>query len=109
MLLLLFSGPTAQPTAAPPTPDGPCGVDQSTCRDGQCIPRDYRCDGDLDCRDGSDEYNCGTPAPCEPNEFVCDNLFCAQKIWRCDGDDDCGDGSDERDCRKYHQPILTFF
>ncbi|XP_072040765.1 basement membrane-specific heparan sulfate proteoglycan core protein-like [Amphiura filiformis] len=87
------TGPTTQ---APPV--GPCGANQATCRNGECIARDYICDGDYDCADRSDEYNCGTPAPCEPNEFRCSNGFCAQKIWICDGDDDCGDGSDERDC-----------
>uniref|UniRef100_A0A8C3FQN0 Heparan sulfate proteoglycan 2 n=1 Tax=Chrysemys picta bellii TaxID=8478 RepID=A0A8C3FQN0_CHRPI len=64
----------------------------------QCIPRDYLCDGERDCLDGSDELSCGTPIPCEPNEFKCRNGHCALKLWRCDGDNDCVDGSDEVDC-----------
>ncbi|KAG7472084.1 hypothetical protein MATL_G00104850 [Megalops atlanticus] len=77
---------------------GPCKADQATCQNGECIPRDYLCDGERDCTDGSDEIKCGTPSPCEPNEFKCQNGRCALKLWRCDGDNDCGDNSDESYC-----------
>ncbi|XP_042159700.1 basement membrane-specific heparan sulfate proteoglycan core protein isoform X7 [Oncorhynchus tshawytscha] len=98
------------PTPTPPTttpikkstrplgPLGPCKVDQATCQNGECVPRDYLCDGERDCSDGSDEFRCGTPSPCEPNEFKCKNGRCALKLWRCDGDNDCEDNSDETDC-----------
>ncbi|XP_066547238.1 basement membrane-specific heparan sulfate proteoglycan core protein isoform X4 [Amia ocellicauda] len=76
----------------------PCQVDEAVCQNGQCIPRDYLCDGEKDCKDGSDEMKCGTPSPCEPNEFKCENGRCALKLWRCDGDNDCGDNSDESYC-----------
>uniref|UniRef100_A0A8C9YGI2 Heparan sulfate proteoglycan 2 n=1 Tax=Sander lucioperca TaxID=283035 RepID=A0A8C9YGI2_SANLU len=82
----------------PPSPPGPCRADQATCQSGECIPRDYICDGERDCSDGSDEFRCGTPSPCEPNEFKCKNGRCALKLWRCDGDNDCEDNSDETDC-----------
>uniref|UniRef100_A0A8D3BG34 Heparan sulfate proteoglycan 2 n=1 Tax=Scophthalmus maximus TaxID=52904 RepID=A0A8D3BG34_SCOMX len=82
----------------PPGPPGPCRADQATCQSGECIPRDYICDGERDCSDGSDEFRCGTPSPCEPNEFKCKNGRCALKLWRCDGDNDCEDNSDETDC-----------
>ncbi|XP_042333788.1 LOW QUALITY PROTEIN: basement membrane-specific heparan sulfate proteoglycan core protein [Sceloporus undulatus] len=76
----------------------PCRKDEAVCSNKQCIPREYVCDGERDCRDGSDELNCGTPSPCEPNEFKCQNGHCALKLWRCDGDYDCMDGSDELNC-----------
>ncbi|XP_075898523.1 basement membrane-specific heparan sulfate proteoglycan core protein [Nelusetta ayraudi] len=89
---------TSRKTPRPPSLPGPCRVDQATCQSGECIPRDYICDGERDCSDGSDEFRCGTPSPCEPNEFKCKNGRCALKLWRCDGDNDCEDNSDETDC-----------
>uniref|UniRef100_A0A8C0JBQ8 Heparan sulfate proteoglycan 2 n=1 Tax=Chelonoidis abingdonii TaxID=106734 RepID=A0A8C0JBQ8_CHEAB len=83
---------------ASPSPLHPCRRDEAVCSNKQCIPRDYLCDGERDCLDGSDELSCGTPTPCEPNEFKCRNGHCALKLWRCDGDNDCVDGSDEVDC-----------
>uniref|UniRef100_A0A8D3BGI2 Heparan sulfate proteoglycan 2 n=1 Tax=Scophthalmus maximus TaxID=52904 RepID=A0A8D3BGI2_SCOMX len=88
----------AKKAPRPPGPPGPCRADQATCQSGECIPRDYICDGERDCSDGSDEFRCGTPSPCEPNEFKCKNGRCALKLWRCDGDNDCEDNSDETDC-----------
>uniref|UniRef100_A0A8C0JBH2 Heparan sulfate proteoglycan 2 n=1 Tax=Chelonoidis abingdonii TaxID=106734 RepID=A0A8C0JBH2_CHEAB len=90
---------TRTPTTSPWTPMlHPCRRDEAVCSNKQCIPRDYLCDGERDCLDGSDELSCGTPTPCEPNEFKCRNGHCALKLWRCDGDNDCVDGSDEVDC-----------
>ncbi|KAM8927903.1 basement membrane-specific heparan sulfate proteoglycan core protein [Pelodytes ibericus] len=87
-------------TQKPPLDLGPreCRREEARCPNGQCIPRDYLCDGERDCMDGSDELSCGTPSPCEPNEFKCRNGRCALKLWRCDGDNDCGDSSDELNC-----------
>uniref|UniRef100_A0A671K5R1 Basement membrane-specific heparan sulfate proteoglycan core protein-like n=1 Tax=Sinocyclocheilus anshuiensis TaxID=1608454 RepID=A0A671K5R1_9TELE len=90
--------PPTPPKTRPPPGPGPCRADQAACQNGQCISRDYVCDGETDCTDGSDEFNCGTPSPCEPNEFKCQNGRCALKLWRCDGDNDCQDNSDEMNC-----------
>ncbi|XP_072282815.1 basement membrane-specific heparan sulfate proteoglycan core protein, partial [Pyxicephalus adspersus] len=96
---LVATTPYKRPTPKPPIDEPrPCRREEARCPNGQCIPRDYLCDGERDCKDGSDELNCGTPSPCEPNEFKCRNGRCALKLWRCDGDDDCGDNSDEINC-----------
>lgn len=44
-----------------PSVPGPtaCGPQEASCHSGHCIPRDYLCDGQEDCRDGSDELGCG--------------------------------------------------
>ncbi|XP_078729473.1 basement membrane-specific heparan sulfate proteoglycan core protein isoform X6 [Lampetra fluviatilis] len=93
--------PQVPHTAAPVPPHPaarPCRVEEAVCGNGQCVPRDYLCDGEKDCTDGSDEMACATASPCEPNEFRCRNGRCALKLWRCDGDNDCGDNSDEDVC-----------
>lgn len=50
---------TTKKPPRPPGPPGPCRADQATCQSGECIPRDYICDGERDCSDGSDEFRCG--------------------------------------------------
>uniref|UniRef100_A0A8B9LVB8 Low-density lipoprotein receptor-related protein 2 n=1 Tax=Astyanax mexicanus TaxID=7994 RepID=A0A8B9LVB8_ASTMX len=67
------------------------------CDNHQCIPLRWKCDGDNDCGDGSDERNC-SPRACTESEYRCDNLHCIPDRWVCDHDNDCEDNSDERDC-----------
>ena len=80
-----------------------CAVTDFKCGTGQCVPKKWRCDGDGDCRDKSDEVACGTmttkaPVTCPPEFWRCGNAHCIMSSWKCDGDQDCTDGSDESNC-----------
>ncbi|XP_052573955.1 low-density lipoprotein receptor-related protein 8 isoform X3 [Peromyscus californicus insignis] len=71
---------------------------QFTCRSGECIHLGWRCDGDRDCKDKSDEADCSAPGPCSENEFQCGDGTCVLAIKRCNLEHDCPDGSDEAGC-----------
>ena len=74
-----------------------CRHDQFACTDGLiCIPENYRCDGDDDCVNASDESVSLCTPPCSDDMFACaDGLKCipSSKLKNCA--DDCADGSDE--------------
>lgn len=97
-----------------------CRSDEFQCNDGACIPSYLRCDRRTDCRDSSDEDNCGTeappfipetprPTPPPPPTISCpwpqrpcrSGNQCLPQAAFCDGHFDCNDFSDETDCRKY--------
>ncbi|CAK1543183.1 unnamed protein product [Leptosia nina] len=84
------------PNMTCPKLNGTCGPDEFTCKNGMCMTNTWRCDGNDDCGDNSDEAGC----ICEPPMVACSDSSCYMPQWRCDGDIDCPDMSDEKDCGK---------
>uniref|UniRef100_A0A8C3FPF8 Basement membrane-specific heparan sulfate proteoglycan core protein n=1 Tax=Chrysemys picta bellii TaxID=8478 RepID=A0A8C3FPF8_CHRPI len=103
-----------------------CTGEEFACTSGECIDKEFRCDRRPDCRDMSDEQNCGarssrapvvlepwlpreladtvsSPSPpasaeCPSEEFQCGTGECLPLAYRCDRSPDCRDGSDEHGC-----------
>ncbi len=62
-------------TLAPLEPG--CFDNELTCRNGHCVPANYRCDGKRDCFDGTDEDNCpGELFPAARKYFIIFEMFC---------------------------------
>jgi len=114
---------TEAPTSkvAPTPQQGSCSSGYSQCRNDECIPEIWWCDGGKDCKDESDEASCnGTITPIEvsrepwceeESQFLCDTEDCIPKSWVCDGQLNCfselgcssggkceKDVSDEKNC-----------
>ncbi|GAB6028318.1 hypothetical protein CHUAL_002491 [Chamberlinius hualienensis] len=80
-----------------------CSGGQMRCgsSDDRCIPLAWMCDGDKDCKDGSDEPESCASRHCHSGLFQCKNDNCTSPVNVCDGYDDCGDKSDEANCPQW--------
>ncbi|KAI5606502.1 SCO-spondin, partial [Silurus asotus] len=71
-----------------------CNQHEFGCKNGQCVPLAWRCDGETDCQDGSDEQQCARV--CGPDQVLCQSGDqCVQHVHLCDGTPHCRDASDE--------------
>lgn len=74
-----------------------CSEEHFACKNSLCVPKLWKCDGEDDCGDNSDEVQCG-PSTCTPNMFTCGDGKCIPQYWKCDFENDCVDMSDEKNC-----------
>lgn len=76
-----------------------------------CIPKEKKCDGYLDCRNGKDEEGCVNNAlkpACRLDQFRCNTTQrCIDQSSRCNHKDDCGDNSDEEQCSEFAVLLST--
>jgi hypothetical protein len=92
---------------------GQMDLETFKCLSGdECIRASGRCNGNINCDDGSDEEGCdtewGAPAVLGSQEcqdpfisdvqFRCADNTCAHIAGRCNGVSNCADGSDEQGC-----------
>ncbi|XP_068597911.1 low-density lipoprotein receptor-related protein 3 [Brachionichthys hirsutus] len=84
-----------------------CRSDEFLCGNGKCLPRSWKCNGQDECGDGTDERSC-SPPPTEAHSGLCplgsipcteaQSTRCLPAALRCNGARDCPDSTDELSC-----------
>nr|QBP17600.1 heparan sulfate proteoglycan [Recilia dorsalis] len=66
----------------------------------ECLTNAARCNGTLECQDGTDEAGCPSlsTTDCAVGEFLCDLTRCIPQSQVCDGEEQCNDKTDEHNC-----------
>lgn len=84
-----------------------CQSDEFLCGNGKCLPRSWRCNGQDECGDATDERSCSPPPTqsqfglCPFNSVPCtqaQSTRCLPASVRCNGIRNCPDGTDELGC-----------
>ena len=66
-------------------PQKECPANHYMCKNDNCIPNVWVCDGDNDCGDNTDELESCPSRTCEDDQFRCPGGRCIPMNWKCDG------------------------